>query len=164
MSYGTGSGSGASSSNKRFNTEDLEHKVHELSKKCKIQERELKLTQLDLSKAKEQYEKKKKFDSFIDMMENGTCVICSENLYDCVGEDGMAFASYKCRCSKQQMVHLGCWTRKFRCACGTHATIKVKNHEGNDVHVTVGEIENVESEDDEDAQNPYVFGSDTDSD
>lgn len=162
MSSGGASSSASSYDiwNKRPSTDDLQNRVNDLSKRVKLQERELKRIQFELVDAKKEYDKKKKFDTFMETMTTGTCVICSNNFYDCIGESGMAFATYNCRCSKQQVVHLGCWTTGFRCACGTHARLQVENHDGSEVKVTIEKIENddVDISDDDDSDGDFLLG------
>ena len=84
---------------------------------------------------------KKKFDDFVDTMHSETCMLCRSGLRECVGEPYMAVVSYECACSKLRVVHLGCWTKPFRCSCGQEVQLKVKSGSGKDVRVKVLEVD-----------------------
>ena len=80
-----------------------------------IQE-EVTLLSMKLEVAKERLARQKKIEKLVDALQCTTCMICSEELVDCIQED-MSISCYECRCSTQRVVHTKCWTRSFRCSC-----------------------------------------------
>lgn len=95
----------------------LAGQVEELTKKVRRDELALKESsnQLEL---KFVFERKEKFDQFFKTMSEDTCVLCSDDLADCVGSLGEGISSYVCKCSVERIVHTKCWKSPFRCACG----------------------------------------------
>ena len=124
----------------------LEDQLDALVKKIKKQESALETSRFDMVCLKAELEKKKRFDTFIQMVSEEQCMICSIDLDDCLGQPNMAFASYECDCSKTRVLHLGCWTREFKCVCGQIAIPRLKSSLGRDVSVSVEEITDTESE------------------
>lgn len=118
----------------------LEDQVEVLAKKISKHESILETCRYDMACLEEELEKKKRFDTFMEMMYEDQCVICQVDLAECVGTIFMAIASYECECTKTRTVHLGCWTREFRCACGHMATMGLKSASGKDVAVRVEEV------------------------
>lgn len=92
--------------------------------------------------------KKQKLDAFMDVMTSDACLICKNNLSDCIGEPDMALVSYKCACSRVRLVHLGCFIQEFKCSCGEFAKLAVKSSSGKDVNVAVSEVVSVSPSDD----------------
>lgn len=69
--------------------------------------------------------KKIKIDNFVDVITSDTCFLCSEDLSDCIDSIGDGISSYKCRCTRQRIVHSKCWTQEFKCTCGVEAVPSV---------------------------------------
>lgn len=118
----------------------LKDQVGVLAKRIKRQEGFLEASRSEMKDLQAKLEKKKKFDAFVDALYSDSCMICRSDLRDCVGEPHMAIVSYECGCSKLRVVHLGCCTRTFRCACGQEAKLQVKSPSGVEVKVMVSEV------------------------
>lgn len=96
----------------------LEDQIEELTKKARREELALERTNVRLEDMRVELEKKKRFDQFIETMSNGTCVLCSSDLSDCIGSIGQGISSYQCSCTQERIVHTKCWKHQFRCSCG----------------------------------------------
>lgn len=57
-----------------------------------------------------------KIEQLGNALRDTTCVICSEELSECILSD-MSLCCYECRCSTPRVVHTKCFTRSFRCSC-----------------------------------------------
>ena len=97
---------------------NLEARIAELEIKSKEDQQRADTSHQELAKAKAELAKSDDFNKMIDVLESGTCVICSDNLKDCVGSREMNIVSYACECTTPRVVHNECWTRSFRCSCG----------------------------------------------
>ena len=84
--------------------------------------------------------KKQRIDALVELVSEDHCMICRIDLHESLGVPNMALVSYKCRCSKLRAMHLGCWVKPFRCACGAEATLHLKSASGKGVRVTVEEM------------------------
>ena len=51
----------------------------------------------------------------------------------------MGITSYRCDCSIQKIVHLGCLTSEFKCVCGVISKMDTRGASGSTVKVTVTE-------------------------
>ena len=96
----------------------IETEVAQLYKKMMTNQKALENSRAKYAKAKAELEKKKKFENTIKEIFAGSCLICSEDLADCVDSGNMSISSYDCRCTKKRVVHTSCWNRDFKCACG----------------------------------------------
>lgn len=121
----------------------LEDQITNLQKKIRRHESIVEDSYSELGILEEQLKKKERLDAFIDMMSSDSCVICSRDLSECIGEPDMALVSYECNCKKTRVVHLGCFTREFRCCCSVIAKIGVKSPSGKEVDVKVSEVTDV---------------------
>lgn len=118
----------------------LEDQVSNVEKKIRRHESIVEDAYLELSILSDQLKKKQKLDAFIETMTSESCVICSRDLSDCIGEPNMALVSYECDCNKRRVVHLGCFTREFRCCCSVFAKLDVKSPGGSGVRVKISDV------------------------
>lgn len=145
-----------------MSTCDMEISVENLTKRMRRQERMVKMTRIELDKMKEALEKKKNVEKFMETMTSGSCVICSDSFIAGIesGDRSLGFTTYKCRCSTARFVHIGCFTRSFKCACGSDASIKSKSASGRDVSVVVSERRDIIREIDLEVENNGISAFD----
>lgn len=118
----------------------LEEQIEVLTKKIKRHETIVRDSYSEMEDLEDQLEKKRRLDAFIEMMTSDSCVICSRDLSECIGNPNMALVSYECDCNRPRVVHLGCFTREFRCCCSVIAKLHVKSPGGKEVKVSVSEV------------------------
>lgn len=122
----------------------LEEKIEVVTKKIARHEGIVEAAHLELDGLKIQLKRKQRLDDFIKTMTSDSCVICSRDLSECIGEPNMGLVSYECECNRPRLVHLGCFTREFRCCCSVFAKIDLKSSAGKSVNVTVSEVVTLE--------------------
>lgn len=119
----------------------LEDRIGVVATEIMRHEHLLKDFKLEMQELQAELAEKKRFDEFVDIMHSETCMLCRSGLRECVGKPYMAVVSYECACSKIRVVHLGCWTKPFRCSCGQEVQLNVKSGSGKNVRVKVLEVD-----------------------
>ena len=128
----------------------LEEQISDVETKIARHQAIVASSQEEMAKLQERLALKKKLDEFMDVVTSDICLICKVDLSGCIGERDMGLVSYKCKCTKLRLVHLGCFLHDFKCSCGETATLAMKSSAGKDVSVDVSEVVDLgmESEDD----------------
>lgn len=96
----------------------IEAEVSQLYKEMMTNQKAWESSRAKYMKAKAEMEKKRKFEKAARELLSESCIICSEDLVNCVESGDMSISSYKCRCTKKRVVHTTCWHRDFKCSCG----------------------------------------------
>lgn len=99
---------------KRKASESVESKITALEKKAKMAEEQAQKFRSEIL----ELEKRKKVENFVETLSSISCMICNEDIVDCIESDDMSISSYKCKCSIRRIIHSKCWEKEFRCACG----------------------------------------------
>lgn len=105
-----------------------------LADQIKRQKVELDRLKLQLTSV---YKKIQGFEEFCETMGSGSCLICNEDMRNCIGTPAMAVVSYACKCSIRRVIHLGCWTQAFNCACGVSPKLHVEAGDGKKVRIYI---------------------------
>lgn len=92
--------------------------IEELKEETRLNELKLEKSRKKLADAMTRLEKKRKFDEFVETMCNDSCMICSQDLSDCVTSLDEGIISYQCECTTKRIVHVKCWKMAFNCVCG----------------------------------------------